>query len=119
MAVFSFLRAAYLAVISRVAVGNTVAAQGLDALEECPRTDSSIYDYIVVGSGAGGGPVAARLAENGFSVLVVETGVDQRNNINTTTLALSWAAIDDPTIDLNYTINEYPPDFPIQRNDLW
>jgi hypothetical protein len=67
MAVFSFLRAVHLAVIFRIAFGSTVTAQGTDALEECPRTDSSIYDYIVVGSGAGGGPVAARLAENGFS----------------------------------------------------
>ncbi|KAJ7280596.1 hypothetical protein C8J57DRAFT_1464109 [Mycena rebaudengoi] len=119
MTVFSFLRAVFLAVISsRIAFGST-APQGLDALEECPSTDSSIYDYIVVGSGAGGGPVAARLAENGFSVLVIETGVDQRNNMNTTLFSLSWNAFEDPTIDLNYTISEYPPDFPIQRDNLW
>ena len=31
-------------------------------------------DYIVVGSGAGGGTVAARLAESGFRVLLLEAG---------------------------------------------
>jgi choline dehydrogenase-like flavoprotein len=32
------------------------------------------YDYIVVGSGAGGGPLAARLAEGGMRVLLLEAG---------------------------------------------
>ena len=42
------------------------------ALDPC----TSLFDYIVVGSGAGGGPLAARLALEGRRVLVIEAGVD-------------------------------------------
>ncbi|HEV7401324.1 MAG TPA: GMC family oxidoreductase [Chthoniobacteraceae bacterium] len=47
--------------------GISVAAQ---SLKDTP------YDYMVIGSGAGGGPLAARLASYGFKVLVLEAGID-------------------------------------------
>lgn len=37
---------------------------------------SGDFDYIVIGSGAGGGPLAANLAKNGFKVLLLEAGDD-------------------------------------------
>ena len=32
------------------------------------------YDYVIVGSGAGGGPLAANLAKAGYSVCIMEAG---------------------------------------------
>jgi choline dehydrogenase len=43
--------------------------------ETTPRADC---EYIVVGSGAGGGTVAARLAESGRTVLLLEAGGDPK-----------------------------------------
>ncbi len=34
------------------------------------------FDYIIIGSGAGGGPLAANLAKSGFKVLLLEAGDD-------------------------------------------
>ncbi|KIJ51515.1 GMC oxidoreductase [Sphaerobolus stellatus SS14] len=52
----------------------------IDAAKPSPRqvaqNASSTYDYIVIGSGPGGGPLAARLAQAGFSVALIEAGDD-------------------------------------------
>ena len=34
------------------------------------------YDYVIVGSGAGGGPLAANLAQKGYKVFLLEAGSD-------------------------------------------
>ena len=44
--------------------------------------DNSTYDYIVVGSGPGGGPLAVNIAKAGHSVLLIEAGDDQTENAN-------------------------------------
>ena len=41
------------------------------------------YDYIVIGSGPGGGPLASQLAIAGFSVLLLEAGADRSDNPRT------------------------------------
>ncbi len=43
-------------------------------------TSQNKYDYIIVGSGAGGGTLAGRLAQNNCKVLLLEAGNDQSKN---------------------------------------
>ncbi|PVI03829.1 GMC oxidoreductase [Periconia macrospinosa] len=52
-----------------------------------PGNGSNTYDYIVTGSGPGGGTIATNLARAGHSVLLIEAGSDQSENIATQVLA--------------------------------
>jgi len=67
------------------AVGAVAGVQGCSSLitkepskKENREPDSveTEYDFIVVGTGAGGAPLASRLALKGFSVLCIEAGFD-------------------------------------------
>src|SRR6516164_10918521 len=45
--------------------------------EDWKAPDRTPLDFIVVGAGAGGAPLAARLVERGYTVLVVEMGPEK------------------------------------------
>lgn len=74
----------------------------VSALPAIPISDASSasteYEYIVVGSGAGGGPLASRLALEGHSVLLIEAGDDQSNNPNTTVPIFQTLVSGDPEL---------------------
>ncbi|KAF7350755.1 Choline dehydrogenase [Mycena sanguinolenta] len=100
------------------------------ALAPCANTSytsSAEYDYIgtfvleraftsalkltfraVVGAGAGGGPLASRLAINGYKVLLMDAGHYVFND-NTTIPAYQARATEDPQITLDYEVAHYPP----------
>jgi choline dehydrogenase len=52
--------------------------------ETTPRPATYDADFIIVGSGAGGGTLAARLAESGYQVLLLEAGGDPRTSVGDT-----------------------------------
>lgn len=55
----------------------------LPFLPHRPANSSNTYDYIVTGTGPGGGTIATNLARAGHSVLLIEAGSDQSSNLAT------------------------------------
>jgi choline dehydrogenase len=66
------------------------------------------YEYVVVGSGAGGGPLAANLARKGHRVLLLEAGDDQGANLNQQVPAFNFKSTEDPAMSWDYFVKHYP-----------
>lgn len=82
----------------------------------CPAGDDAAYDYIVVGSGAGGGPLAANLARSGFRVLLIEAGGDE-DSYDYQVPAFHPRASEDPRYAWNFFVRHYQ-DEARQRRDF-
>ncbi|KAF2187866.1 GMC oxidoreductase [Zopfia rhizophila CBS 207.26] len=67
------------------------------ALSAAAASAATMYEYIIVGSGSGGGPLAANLARAGHSVLLLEAGDDQGDNVNMSMILNFNLAGNDPT----------------------
>ncbi|RAQ48230.1 choline dehydrogenase [Aspergillus flavus] len=65
------------------------------------------YDYVVVGSGPGGGPLAARLAIAGYRVLLIDAGDDQGNATKQQVPALQLQSTEYEPMRWDYFVNHY------------
>ncbi len=74
------------------------------------NTANTDYDYVIVGSGAGGGPLAANLARHGFKVLVLEAGAKDAKTDNYKVPAYHTFASEDKNIAWNYFVKHYSGD---------
>jgi choline dehydrogenase len=72
--------------------------------------ESNTYDYIVVGSGPGGGPLAANLAKAGASVLLLEAGDDQGNNLVEEIAGWFFLTWGDPVLSWNFFVKYHTDD---------
>jgi choline dehydrogenase len=93
-------------VISR-AVALTLLAAGL-AVAAPAASQATEYDYIVVGSGPGGGPLAVNLAKAGYSVFLIEAGDAS---------AATGFGQYPPSVTWDFFVNHYPEDDP--RNNQY
>ncbi|KAF6806097.1 GMC oxidoreductase [Colletotrichum musicola] len=68
---------------------------------------NSTYEYVVVGSGPGGAPLAARLAMAGFSVLLIDAGEDRGEDAPVQVPALHVLSSQYEPIQWDYFVNHY------------
>src|SRR5262245_23222949 len=77
---------------------------------------AAVYDFIVVGSGAGGGPLACNLAldPKGYRVALLEAGIDPADRPGTPTFynysvpGLHVRATEDPRVSWEFFVEHYP-----------
>jgi choline dehydrogenase len=76
---------------------------------DIPASRASDPDYIVVGSGPGGGPLASNLAQKGYSVLLLEAGLDDmyQSPDYQVPLLTAAAAPEDPRLEWEYFVRHY------------
>lgn len=65
------------------------------------------YEYVIVGSGAGGGPLAANLARHGHQVLLLEAGDDQGHSLTQKVPAFHIVSTEDPAIRWDFFVKHY------------
>ncbi|KAJ5118997.1 uncharacterized protein N7443_007928 [Penicillium atrosanguineum] len=78
-----------------------------DAHKRASEASNTVYDYVVVGSGPGGGPTAARLAIAGYRVLLLDAGDDQGNATRQIVPALQLQSTEYEPMKWDYFVNHY------------
>lgn len=74
------------------------------------------YEYVIVGSGAGGAPLAAKLAIAGHKVLLLEAGDDQTNSLQYNVPALHAVAAEYEPMRWDYFVKHFDDEQEMRRD---
>ncbi|KAF5314316.1 hypothetical protein D9619_011927 [Psilocybe cf. subviscida] len=78
---------------------------------------NNTYDYVIVGSGPGGGPLAARLAQAGFSVALIDAGEDHGTDPVVEIPAFFSAAAEYTPIHWQFFVDHYEDPVQAQKDE--
>jgi choline dehydrogenase len=95
------------ALLSQTGASAPAVASGGALPSQDPRRLADTYDYVVIGSGAGGGPVAVRLAEAGYRTLLLEAGPAEVPEPVYSVPAFHLLASADPEISWDFYVRHY------------
>jgi choline dehydrogenase len=79
----------------------------VDPYKDVGDIETREFEYIVVGSGAGGGPLAANLARQGHSVLLLEAGKETGGKTEYLIPSFHPTATETPDLAWHYYVDHY------------
>ncbi|CAG9984873.1 unnamed protein product [Clonostachys byssicola] len=79
-------------------------------------TATAEYDYVVIGSGPGGGPLAANLAREGHSVFLIEAGGDRGDEFLQQVPRLYNANAEHPEMSWQFFVSHYQNETQARRD---
>lgn len=110
-------------------LGSIIAAASTVLAIKAPPSAADTYDYVVVGSGPGGGPLASNLARAGFKTLLLEAGDDESADPNSQVLAWGRAIGIAENLSWSFWVRHYDDDeltkkyqhlvWRLSNGDLW
>ncbi|MEQ9319179.1 MAG: GMC family oxidoreductase, partial [Polyangiaceae bacterium] len=99
-------RRRFLQLLGVSAAGVAGCDEGAEQAQSDNLTEDE-FDFVVVGSGAGGGPLACNLARAGHRVLLLEAGNDQGELTSQQVPSLHVRSTEEPTMQWDYFVSHY------------
>jgi len=103
------------AVGSAALISGCQSTKGRDAKIKADIVEPDLYDFIIIGSGAGGGPLAANLARKNFRVLLMEAG-ENHDSENYRIPALHTQSTEDPNMAWDFFVKHYADPEALKRD---